>query len=51
MLVVVRIMRSARPFWAKVVAELPELFRLKCLSPALEARPHLNGNNPSIPRI
>jgi hypothetical protein len=34
-----------------IVAELPELFRLKCLSPALEARPHLNGNNPSIPRI
>jgi hypothetical protein len=33
------------------VAELPELFRLKCLGPALEARPHLNGNNPSIPRI
>jgi hypothetical protein len=33
------------------VAELPELFRLKCLSPALETRPHLNGNNPSIPRI
>jgi hypothetical protein len=33
------------------VAELPELFRLKCLSPALEARPHLNGNNSSIPRI
>jgi hypothetical protein len=33
------------------VAELPELFRLKCLSLALEARPHLNGNNPSIPRI
>jgi hypothetical protein len=28
-----------------------ELFQLKCLSPALEARPHLNGNNPSIPRI
>jgi hypothetical protein len=22
------------------VAELPELFQLKCLSPALEARPH-----------
>jgi hypothetical protein len=38
--------RTARP-----VAELPELFRLKCLSPTLEARPHLNGNNPSIPRI
>jgi hypothetical protein len=36
---------------ADIVAELPELFRLKCLSPALEARPHLNGNNPSIPRI
>jgi hypothetical protein len=34
-----------------IVAELPELFRLKCLSPALEARPHLNENNPSIPRI
>jgi hypothetical protein len=33
------------------VAELPELFQLKCLSPALEARPHLNGNNTSIPRI
>jgi hypothetical protein len=33
------------------VAELPELFRLKCLSLALEAKPHLNGNNPSIPRI
>jgi hypothetical protein len=33
------------------VAELPELFQLKCLSTALEARPHLNGNNPSIPRI
>ena len=33
------------------VAELPELFQLKCLSPALEARPHLKGNNPSIPRI
>jgi hypothetical protein len=33
------------------VAELPELFQLKCLSPTLEARPHLNGNNPSIPRI
>jgi hypothetical protein len=34
-----------------IVAELPELFQLKCLSPALEARPHLNGNNPSIPWI
>jgi hypothetical protein len=36
---------------AVVVAELPELFQLKCPSPALEARPHLYGNNPSIPRI
>jgi hypothetical protein len=35
----------------ELVAELPELFQLKCLSPALEARPHLNRNNPSIPRI
>jgi hypothetical protein len=35
----------------RFVAELPELFQLKCPSPALEARPHLNGNNPSIPRI
>jgi hypothetical protein len=33
------------------VAELPELFQLKCPSPALGARPHLNGNNPSTPRI
>jgi hypothetical protein len=33
------------------VAEPPELFRLKCLNSALEARPHLNGNNTSIPRI
>jgi hypothetical protein len=33
------------------VAELPELFQLKCPNPASEARPHLNGNNPSIPRI
>jgi hypothetical protein len=37
--------------WEEIVAELPELFQLKCLSPASEARPHLNGNNPSIPRI
>jgi hypothetical protein len=33
------------------MAELPELFQLKCLSPASRARPHLNRNNPSIPRI
>jgi hypothetical protein len=33
------------------VAEPPELFPLKCLSPALEDRPHLNRNNPSVPRI
>jgi hypothetical protein len=33
------------------VAEPPELFQLKCLGPALEARPHLNRNNTSVPRI
>jgi hypothetical protein len=33
------------------VAEPLELFQLKCLSPALEARPHLNRNNTSVPRI
>jgi hypothetical protein len=33
------------------VAELPELFRLKCSSHALEAATHLNRNNPSVPRI
>jgi hypothetical protein len=38
-------------FMHTTVAELPELFQLKCPSPALEARPHLNGDNPSIPRI
>jgi hypothetical protein len=36
---------------AEYVAEPPELFQLKCISPALEARPHLNGNNTSVPRI
>jgi hypothetical protein len=34
-----------------VVAEPPELFQLKCLSPTLEARPHLNRNNTLVPRI
>jgi hypothetical protein len=33
------------------VAEPSELFQLKCLSPALEARPHLNRNKTPIPRI
>jgi hypothetical protein len=33
------------------VAEPPELFQLKCLSPTLEARPHLNRNKTSVPRI
>jgi hypothetical protein len=33
------------------VAEPPELFQLKCLSPALKARPHLNRNKPPVPRI
>jgi hypothetical protein len=33
------------------VAETPELFQLKCLSPALEARPHLKRDKTSVPRI
>jgi hypothetical protein len=33
------------------VAEPPELFQLKCLSPTLEARPHLSRNKTSVPRI
>jgi hypothetical protein len=33
------------------VAEPPELFQLKCLSPALEARPHLNRNKTLVPWI
>jgi hypothetical protein len=33
------------------VAEPPKLFQLKCLSPALKARPHLNRNKSSVPRI
>jgi septal ring factor EnvC (AmiA/AmiB activator) len=36
---------------AENVAEPPELFQLKCLSSTLKARPHLNGNNTSVPRI
>jgi hypothetical protein len=51
---VAHLMPSADDHWREVavaMAELPELFQLKCLSPALEAGPHLNGNNPSIPRI
>jgi hypothetical protein len=34
-----------------IVGEPPELFQLKCPSPALEAMTHLNLNKPSIPRI
>jgi hypothetical protein len=33
------------------VAEPSELFQFKCISPTLEARPHLNRNNTSVPRI
>jgi hypothetical protein len=33
------------------VAEPPELFQLKCLSPTLEAIPHLSRNKTSVPRI
>jgi hypothetical protein len=53
--------QSGPPSWSRtptctdltprIVAEPPELFQLKCLSPALEARPHLNRNNTSVPRI
>jgi hypothetical protein len=35
----------------EAVAEPPEFYQLKCLSPTLEARPHLNRNNTSVPRI
>jgi hypothetical protein len=33
------------------VAKLPELFQLKCPSPALKAKPHLNKNKSSFSRI
>jgi hypothetical protein len=33
------------------MAELAELFQLKCLSPTLKARPDLNRNKMSVPRI
>jgi hypothetical protein len=33
------------------VVELPELFQLKCPSPALKARAHLNQNKLSVPQI
>jgi hypothetical protein len=33
------------------VAEPPKLFQLKCLSPTLEARPHLNRNKTLVPWI
>jgi hypothetical protein len=36
---------------ASDVAELPELFQLKCLSHASGAVTHLNRNNPSVPQI
>jgi hypothetical protein len=35
----------------EVVVEPRELFQLKCLGPALKARPHLNRNKLSVPRI
>jgi hypothetical protein len=38
-------------FNASSVEEPPELFQLKCLSPTLEARPHLNRNKTSVPLI
>jgi hypothetical protein len=42
---------SELPVSISDVAEPPELFQLKCLSPALEARPHLNRNKTSVPWI
>jgi hypothetical protein len=33
------------------VAEPLKLFQLKCLSPTLEARAHLNRNNTPVPRM
>jgi hypothetical protein len=36
---------------ARLVAEPPELFQLKCPCHALEAATHLNRNNPSVPQI
>jgi transposase InsO family protein len=36
---------------ARTAAEPPELFQLKCLSPTLKARPHLNRNKMLVPRI
>jgi hypothetical protein len=37
--------------WANYVAELPELFQLKCLSHASGAVTHLNRNNMLVPQI
>jgi hypothetical protein len=42
---------TAREVVSTPVAEPPELFQLKCLCPALEARPHLNRNKTLVPRI
>jgi hypothetical protein len=44
-------MKSVHVPFIDSVAEPPELFQLKYPSPALEARPHLNQNKPSVPRI
>jgi hypothetical protein len=43
--------RASNVWVAAAVAEPPELFQLKCLSPTLKARPHLNRNKTSVPRI
>jgi hypothetical protein len=40
-----------KSIWELIVAEPPELFQLKCLSPTLKARPHLNRNKTSVLRI
>jgi hypothetical protein len=45
------IARAVKFFKDVCVAEPPELFQLNCLSPTLKARPHLNRNKTSVPRI
>jgi hypothetical protein len=42
---------SQRGIRAIPVAEPPELFQLKCPSPALEVATHLNRSNPLVPQI
>jgi hypothetical protein len=54
---IMKFMNPVKPFdvstlpLASDVVEPPELFQLKCLRPALKARPHLNRNKPPVHRI